>query len=116
MGPLSYIYPSAAGAPKGHLESVCSSGRPEFCSILLTLPGRRTEPTYRPSELLRTASAKDWCRYGSMRKKRRRSRDPARATIASITREMLEPRLAKSVRDDPRYQVVLAAERTTRSG
>jgi hypothetical protein len=59
-----------------------------------------------------------------MRKMRRQPKSPAtvkpkmhaRATIAGIKREMQEPRLAKSVRDDPTYQVVLAAERTTRSG
>jgi hypothetical protein len=51
-----------------------------------------------------------------MKKKRRQLKDSARATIAGIEREMREPRLAKSVRDDPRYQVMLAAEEPTRSG
>jgi hypothetical protein len=40
-----------------------------------------------------------------MRKKRRQSKGHAKALITGIKREMEEPRLAKSVRDDPRYQV-----------
>jgi hypothetical protein len=51
-----------------------------------------------------------------MTKKKREPGSPARATIAGIKREMQEPRLAKSVREDLRYQVVLAAEQVTRSG
>jgi hypothetical protein len=51
-----------------------------------------------------------------MKKKRRKLEVPARTTIADIKREMQEPRLAESVRDDPRYQVVLAAEEPNRSG
>jgi hypothetical protein len=47
--------------------------------------------------------------YGRMKKKKRVSKGPAGATLAGIKREMQEPRLTKSVRDDPRYQVVLAA-------
>jgi hypothetical protein len=42
-------------------------------------------------------------------KKKGRQLKVAKATIASIKREMQEPRLAKSVRDDPRYQATLAA-------
>jgi hypothetical protein len=49
-----------------------------------------------------------------MKKKGRKLKVPARTTIASIKKEMQEPRLAKSVRDDPRYQVVLAAEEPVR--
>jgi hypothetical protein len=49
-----------------------------------------------------------------MKKKRGQPKSPARATIADIKREMWEPRLAKS-RDDPRYQAVLAAEKSSRS-
>lgn len=51
-----------------------------------------------------------------MRKKSRQPKGPTRPTIASIKREMQRPRLAGSVRDDLRYQVVLAAEQPTRSG
>jgi hypothetical protein len=51
-----------------------------------------------------------------MEKKRRKLEGAARTTIADIKRAMQEPRLAKSVRDDPRYQVVLAAEEPNRSG
>jgi hypothetical protein len=50
-----------------------------------------------------------------MKKKKRQLKATARTTIAGIKREMQEPRLAKSVRDDQGYQVVLAAE-PTRSG
>jgi hypothetical protein len=50
-----------------------------------------------------------------MKKKKGASKGPARATLAGIKREMQEPRLATSVREDPRYQVVLAAEKPTRS-
>jgi hypothetical protein len=49
-------------------------------------------------------------------KKKGRQLTVARTTIAGVKREMQEPRLAKSVRDDPRYQVMLAAEEPTRSG
>jgi hypothetical protein len=56
-------------------------------------------------ELWGTDSARYWCQYGWMRKKRRQSKDHAKALIVGIKREMEEPRLAKSVRDDPRYQV-----------
>jgi hypothetical protein len=45
-----------------------------------------------------------------MRKKKGSS---ARARIADIKKEMQEPRLAKSVRDDPTFQAVLAAEELT---
>ena len=48
-------------------------------------------------------------------KKKGKQLKAARATFASVKTEMQEPRLAKSVRDDPRYQVVLAAEKPTRS-
>jgi hypothetical protein len=51
-----------------------------------------------------------------MKKKKRQLNATARTTIAGIKREMQKPRLAGSVRDDPRYQVVLAAEEPTRSG
>jgi hypothetical protein len=44
-----------------------------------------------------------------MKKRKRASKGPAGAILAGIKREMQEPRLTKSVRDDPRYQVVLAA-------
>jgi hypothetical protein len=50
-----------------------------------------------------------------MRKKRRQLKGPAKTTVADIKKEMQEPRLAKSVRDDPRYQVVLAAEEARRA-
>jgi hypothetical protein len=58
-----------------------------------------------------------------MRKKRRQPKGPAkvkpkrtaRATIAAIKREMQEPLLAKSVRNDTRYQIMLAAEEPNRS-
>ena len=43
-----------------------------------------------------------------MKKKRRASKGSERAILAGIKREMQEPRLTKSVRDDPRYQVVSA--------
>jgi hypothetical protein len=44
-----------------------------------------------------------------MKKKKRASKGPETAMLAGIKREMQEPRLTKSVRDDPRYRVVLAA-------
>jgi hypothetical protein len=44
-----------------------------------------------------------------MTKKKRASKRPETAILAAIKREMQEPRLTKSVRDDPRYQVELAA-------
>jgi hypothetical protein len=44
-----------------------------------------------------------------MRKKKKLPKGHARTTIASIKREMQEPRVTKSVREDPRYQVALAA-------
>jgi hypothetical protein len=49
-------------------------------------------------------------------KKKRDLIETERAKIASVKKEMQEPRLAKSVRDDPRYQVALAAEEPTRPG
>jgi hypothetical protein len=51
-----------------------------------------------------------------MRKRKREPKVPARATIAEIKREMQEPRLAKSVRDDSGYQLVLAAEEPSPPG
>jgi hypothetical protein len=33
-----------------------------------------------------------------------------RTTLASVNREMQQPRLAASVRDDPKYQAALSAE------
>jgi hypothetical protein len=95
--------------PTGYLESVCSSGSPAFSWGL-------DSHTARPRELLRTDSAQDRCQYGRMKKKKRQLNATARTTIAGIKREMQKPRLAGSVRDDPRYQVVLAAEEPTRSG
>jgi hypothetical protein len=47
-------------------------------------------------------------------KKKRQPKSSARTKIADVKQEMQEPRLAKSVRDDPNYQVVLAAEEPTR--
>jgi hypothetical protein len=44
-----------------------------------------------------------------MRKKKRRLKATARTTIADIKREMQQPRLAGSVRDDPKYQAALTA-------
>lgn len=83
--------------------------------ILFTIARVSGSPTRRRGELLRT----DFCSGSVSYRKTGKSRQPknlARATIASIKREMQEPRLAKSVRDDPRYQVVLAAEEATRPG
>jgi hypothetical protein len=53
-----------------------------------------------------------------MRKKRRQPKGPARGkpkrpariTIAGTKRDMQDLRLTKSVRDDPKYQVALAAD------
>jgi hypothetical protein len=81
---------------------------------LFTIAHLSGSPTRRPGELLRTASAQYRCQYGWMKKKRRQPKGPARATIAGIKREMQRPRLAGSVRDDPRYQVALATEEPTR--
>jgi hypothetical protein len=58
-------------------------------------------------ELLRAESVGD-------RKKKRQSKGRARALIAGIKREMQEPRLAKSVRDDPNYQAALVAKEPAR--
>jgi hypothetical protein len=63
----------------------------------------------RRGELLRTDSTKGGWQYGRMKKKKRASKGPETAMLAGIKREMQEPRLTKSVRDDPRYRVVLAA-------
>jgi len=65
-----------------------------------------------------TTNLKYATRHDRVRKKRRQPTGPARvkpkrpagATLAGIKREMQEPRLAKSVRDDLRYQGVLAAD------
>ena len=96
-------------APRGYVETVSSSGSPAFWSILITLPGPDWIGARRPGELLRTDSTKDPWQYGRMKKKKGASKGPARATLAGIKREMQEPRLTKSVRDDPRFQVALAA-------
>jgi hypothetical protein len=88
---------------------------PESCSVLLTPPGLQIGPGHFNPELLRTDSARDWCQCGRMRKKKREPKVPAKTTIASINAEMPRPRLAGSVRDDLRYQAVLAAEKPTRS-
>ena len=77
--------------------------------ILITIAHVSGSPIRRRGELLRTDSARDRCQYGWMRKKKRQSKGHGKALIAGIKREMQEPRLAKSVRDDPRYQVALAA-------
>jgi hypothetical protein len=55
-----------------------------------------------PDELLRTASAEDRCQYDRMRTNKRQLKATARTTIAEIKREMQQPRLAGSVRDDPK--------------
>jgi hypothetical protein len=74
--------------------------------ILITIAHVSGSPT---GELLRTDSGRNPCQYGWMRKKKRQSKGHAKELIAGIKREMQEPRLAKSVRDDPRYQAALAA-------
>jgi len=43
--------------------------------------------------------------------KRNKYKQSARATIASVKREMEKPRLTESVRNDRRYQAALLAER-----
>ena len=78
---------------------------------LFTIAHVSESPT---GELLRTDSARDRCQCGWMRKKRRQSKGHAKALIAGIKREMQEPRLAKSVRDDPRDQVAPVAAEPTR--
>jgi hypothetical protein len=80
--------------------------------ILFTIAHDSGSPT---RELLRTDSARDRCQYARVKKKRRQPKGPARTTISAIKREMQEPRLAKSVRDDPRYQAALAAEEARRA-
>jgi hypothetical protein len=90
------------------MEKVCSSDSPAFCSILITFPGPDWTGARRPGELLRTDSTKGRWQYGRMKKKKRASKGSERAILAGIKREMQEPRLTKSVRDDPRYQAVLA--------
>jgi hypothetical protein len=79
---------------------------------LFTIAHVSESPT---GELLRTDSARGRCQYGWMRKKKRQSKGYDRALIAGIKREMEEPRLAKSVRDDPRYQVAPVAEQPPNS-
>jgi hypothetical protein len=74
--------------------------------ILITIAHVSESPI---GELFQTDSARNRCQYGWMRKKKRQSKGHGKALIAGIKREMQEPRLAKSVRDDPRYQVALAA-------
>ena len=58
---------------------------------------------------MRTDSTKGPWQYGRMTKKKRASKRPETAILAAIKREMQEPRVTKSVREDPRYQVALAA-------
>ena len=50
------------------------------------------------------------CQYFEM-VKRNKYKQSARATIASVKREMEKPRLTESVRNDRRYQAALLAER-----
>jgi hypothetical protein len=69
-------------------------------------------------------SAQGRCQYGWMRKRGRQPKGPARGkpkrpartTTAGIKGDMREPRLTKSVRDDPRHQVALADDEPTRPG
>jgi hypothetical protein len=75
---------------------------PGLTRILFTIAHVSGSPI---GELLRTDSGLDRCQYGWMTKKKKQSKGHAKALIAGIKREMEEPRLAKSVRDDPRYQV-----------
>jgi hypothetical protein len=109
MGPLSGVF---LGVRQLSRVSVFLG----LTRILFTIARVSGSPTRRRGELLRTDFCSGSVSYRKMGKKRRQPKNLARATIAGIKREMQEPRLAKSVRDDPRYQVVLAAEEATRPG
>jgi hypothetical protein len=50
-----------------------------------------------------------------MGKKRRQAKGHEKVLIDGIKREMQEPRLTKSVRDDPRYQAAPVAEQPPNS-
>jgi hypothetical protein len=52
---------------------------------------------------------------GRMTKKSSTRKKPARTTLASVKREMQTPRQTASVRDDPKYQAILAAEKSAGS-
>jgi hypothetical protein len=49
-----------------------------------------------------------------MVKKMDKQRQPARTTIADVKKEMDNPRLTESVRNDRRYQATLTAEKSSR--
>jgi hypothetical protein len=50
----------------------------------------------------------------AMVKKIDKHRQPARTTIASVKKEMDEPRLTESVRNDRGYQIALLSEQKTK--
>jgi hypothetical protein len=98
LGCRGVIYNQYVPRADPHSDHYCSHpGYPEWT-------GKRPS-----GELLRTDSAQDRGQNGRMRKKKRRLKATARTTIADIKREMQQPRLAGSVRDDPKYQAALTA-------
>jgi hypothetical protein len=79
------------------LQRSCSSDSSEICSVLL-IPPVQNGPRRLDHELLRTDSEQDWRQYCGMMNKMRNFRESARATIASVKKEMQKPRLTESVR------------------
>jgi hypothetical protein len=61
-------------------------------------------------ELLRTDSATDPCEHLTMQKGKNPAKS-ARTTLASVKREMLEPRLTESVREALRDEPALVVEK-----
>jgi hypothetical protein len=61
-------------------------------------------------ELLRTDSANDPCEHLTMQKRKNPVKS-ARTTLASVKREMLEPRLTESVREALRHEPAPVVEK-----
>jgi hypothetical protein len=66
-------------------------------------------------ERFRTDLANDTCQYFGRTKKKKTPIETAKATIASVKKEMEMPRLTESVRNDRGYQAALSAETPARS-
>jgi hypothetical protein len=115
MGPLSCISLCTGGAP-GLSAVIMFLGLIRILINIAHTAGFQNGPRHVDHELLRTDSEQDWRQHCGMLKKKRNSKESARATIASVKKEMEQPRLTESVRNDRRYQPTLTADKVGRVG
>jgi hypothetical protein len=105
------VYFSVYGRSTGLPAVIMFLGLSRILFSIAHTAGFQNGPRHGDHELLRTDSGQDWRQYCGMLKKKSNSRQSARTTIASVKKEMQQPRLTESVRNYGKDQGAPAAEK-----